>query len=102
MSVIALTCLQVPTSPIKYAITAVVVSALLICISSESGMFYGERPVSFSDDDRGGTTATTRSMMMLRDFGTSPEETVFPAWLAMLTAGYVVYMMSTAMAVLEG
>jgi uridine phosphorylase len=81
MSVIALTCLQIPSSPIKYALTAVVVSALLI---------YMTRLDTFYDQSE-----------MLRGFGTAPEETVFPAWMAMFAAGYAVYMMSAAIATLD-
>ena len=77
MSIIALSCLQIPSSPIKYGLVAVLVSTLMIVIS-KNGLFY--------DED-------TRK---LKDFGTAPNETIFPAWMAMFSAGYIVYMMSAA------
>lgn len=30
----------------------------------------------------------------LRDFGTKEGETIFPAWMAMMAAGYLVYMIA--------
>jgi hypothetical protein len=77
MSAIALSCLQVPSSPIKFALTAVIVTAMLVSIS-QLDIFYD------------------RASGKLRDFGTAPHETLFPGWLAMLAAGYTIYIMSAS------
>jgi hypothetical protein len=77
MSAIALTCLQIPSSPVKYAITAVIVTALLVSIT-KLDVFYNPEANK------------------LRDFGTSPGETIFPAWMAMAAAGYLVYVLASA------
>ncbi len=77
MSAIAISCLNIPSSPIKFALTAVVVTALLVSITN-LGVFYD------SESNK------------LKDFGTAPGETIFPAWLAMVSAGYFVYMLAAA------
>jgi hypothetical protein len=76
MSAIALNCLQIPTSPIKYAMTAIIVTALIVSVS-KMDVFY---------DQKTG---------MLKNLGTSPDETILPAWLAMTIMGHVAYVMSS-------
>lgn len=83
MSAIAISCLTIPSSPIKFAMTAVVVAALLVSVS-KLDIFYNPQ--------------TSK----LKDFGTAPGETIFPAWLAMLAAGYVVYMLASAGTAFKG
>lgn len=78
MSAIAISCLQIPNTPIKFAITAVVVAAFMISVTKLE------------------TFCDPLNRNKLRDFGTAPGETIFPAWLAMFAAGYVVYMLAAA------
>lgn len=77
MSAIALGCIQLKGSPVKYAMAAVIVAALVATLT---------RPSVFYDP----------STDALRNFGTGPDETIFPAWLAMMSAGYLVYVIAAA------
>ena len=83
MSAIAISCLTIPSSPIKFAMTAVFVTALLVSISKFE-VFYDPQNNK------------------LKDFGTAPGETIFPAWMAMIAAGYVIYMMAAAGTAFKG
>jgi hypothetical protein len=83
MSAIAISCLSIPSSPVKFAMTAVVVAALLLSISKLE-VFYDVQNSK------------------LKDFGTAPGETIFPAWMAMIAAGYVVYMLAAAGTAFKG
>lgn len=83
MSVLALSCLQIPNSPIKMGLLTVVVSALIISLSKLETFYNIE---------------TSK----LKDFGTGPGETLFPAWLAMLSAGYIIYVMSASISAFKG
>ena len=82
MSVVALSCLQIPSTPIKYAIGSVLSVALIIYVTRPN-LFYNSETQEW------------------RNFGTAPEETLFPAWLAMLSAGYLIYMMSCSIRAFE-
>lgn len=82
MSAIAISCLQIPSSPLKLAMTAVVVTAFLVSVS-KLPIFY------------------TQNVNKLKDFGTAPEETIFPAWLAMVAVGYTVYIMAATVFAFE-
>jgi hypothetical protein len=66
-----------PSSPVKVAFAAVIVSAVIVGLT--------KLPIFF-DQDTG----------RLRDFGTAPHETILPAWMAMMAVGYFVYMMVSA------
>lgn len=83
MSAIAISCLSIPSSPIKFAMTAVLVAALLVSIS-KLDIFY------------------EAGSGRLRDFGTAPGETIFPAWMAMFAAGYVIYLLAAAGTAFKG
>ena len=62
-------------SPVHAALAAVIVSAAIVSLSKWD-VFYD------------------RKTGELRNFGTKEGETLFPAWLAMMAAGYLVYMMA--------
>jgi hypothetical protein len=74
--------MQIPTSPIKYAMTAIIVTALIVSVS-KLDVFY---------DQKTG---------MLKNLGTSPDETILPAWLAMTIMGHIVYVMYSLISVYE-
>jgi hypothetical protein len=80
MATLALSsCLQVPNTPVKYALAAIVVTALIVSLTKFDAFYepnFGK----------------------LKDFGTAPGETIFPAWLAMFSAGYIVYTLASAAA----
>jgi hypothetical protein len=40
------------------------------------------------------TTETGKMVKVLKNFGTGKDETIFPAWLAMTSAAYLVYILS--------
>lgn len=67
--------ISVSTKPVRAALVAVVVSAILLQMTSIG---------VFKDPNTG----------YLRNFGTRPGETLFPAWMAMACVGYLVYVMS--------
>ena len=77
MATLAVAYANVPTTPVKYAFTAVVVSAVIMAIA---------RPDAFYDPRTGA----------LRNFGTAPHETIFPAWMGMLCVGYLAYMLAAS------
>lgn len=62
-------------SPASIALVTIIISTAVIGLSKWD-VFY--------DRDRGS----------LRDFGIKEGETLFPAWMAMFAAGYIVYMMA--------
>jgi len=62
-------------TPINIALAAVIISAAIVGLSKWD-VFYDKKTGS------------------LRNFGTKGDETLFPAWMAMMAAGYLVYMMA--------
>lgn len=77
MSTIALGCLNINSSPLKYSMVAVGLMALFT-VTAKPNMFYDK--------------CTGR----IKNLGTREDETLFPAWLAMSAAGVSVYMLATA------
>ena len=82
MATVALTYTALPSGPVKMAMTAIIVSALVISVTN-SGVFYTKQ-----------ITEKGKPVWSLKNFGTGHDETIFPAWLAMASAGYLVYMIS--------
>jgi hypothetical protein len=82
MASIAASCIAIPNSPIKLAMTAMMVTALMVSVSRFS-VFYD------------------KELDKLKDFGTAPTETIFPAWMAMLSVGWLVYVMTMATTAFE-
>ncbi len=82
MATVALTYMALPTGPIKLAFTSIIITALLVSVTKPD-VFY-----------RDATTSSGKQVRKLRDFGTSDHDTLLPAWLAMVGAGYVVYIIS--------
>jgi hypothetical protein len=74
MATLAVACYNIPNSPIKLSFFVITASVLIISLTKPS-IFYNQKK--------------------LRDFGPGPEETIFPAWMFLLSATYVVYLLST-------
>lgn len=83
MSAIAISCMSIPNSPIKFALVAVLVTALVVSLTKWE-LFY-DVPNN-----------------KLRDMGTSPGETIFPAWMAMFSVGFIVYMLAATETAFKG
>jgi hypothetical protein len=82
MATLAVCFVALPSSPIKLAFASIAVAAVVISMT-QLDVFY--------DAQTG----------KLKDFGTAPEETVFPAWLAMASVGYLIYMLAAAIKLRE-
>lgn len=84
MATFALTYIALPSGPIKLAMTSVLISTLVIGVSRMNLFYYK----TCKDDDPNSCT------YVLRDFGPSDHESMFPAWMAIAAVGYLVYIMA--------
>ena len=84
MATLAVACVAIPSGPIKLAMTSILITALIISVTKLE-FFYRQ-----TEDSKG------KPIWKLKDFGAADYETIFPAWMAMLGAAYVVYMIAVS------